>query len=98
MEVLFKPAYAVCLPAWLDGISISTADQVRSGTWEAQEHGLRLSHDENLFIVTSGSIHGWVVAGSVTGREDSGDYSTPTTFTGWSSPPDVRKLFSTYDG
>lgn len=96
LEVLFKPAYAACLPAWLDGITIHEADDAATAAWQAQTHGLALADHENLFLVSSGSVRGWVVGGSASGREDEGDYDTPSSFDGWQPGPDVTEVFTTY--
>jgi hypothetical protein len=97
VEVLFKPAYAACLPAWLDGITISEADPTQVADWQAQQHGVRLHDYNNLFMVSTGSVRGWVVGGSANGREDDGDYDSPTSFDGTAPPRDVRELFTTYE-
>lgn len=96
IEVLFKPGHAACLPAWLDGIAILHADEAATRAWSAQGHGLVLGSNQNLFLVRCGSVRGWVVGGSVNGREDDGDSHAPTSFTGWPPGPGVDELFSTY--
>ena len=96
IQLLFKPGYAACLPAWLDGVTILHADDAATAAWSAEGHGLALGTDQKLFLVTSGSVHGWVVGGSVSGREDDGDDHTPSSFDGRLPGPEVNELFSTY--
>ncbi|MDX6199526.1 MAG: hypothetical protein QOJ79_2677 [Actinomycetota bacterium] len=98
VEVLFKPAYAACLPSWLDGITLCEADSAEVADWHAQHHGVHLHDYNNLFMVSTGSVRGWVVGGSANGREDDGDYDSPPLFDGLAPPPGVRELFTTYEG
>lgn len=92
IEVWFKPAYAVSLPSWLDGVHISRVGTPPTQTIEVL--GRPVESGEDIFIVRSGQVAGWVVAGGVHGREDDHEFHEPTMFDGWEARPDVRELFS----
>ena len=92
IEVWFKPAYAVCLGPWLEGIQITrgTADTPAC----LKVIGRPIEAWEELFRVRSGEGVGWVLAGSVNGREDHEDADAPPIFDGWKLKPGERSLFS----
>jgi len=96
VEVLFKPAYAVCLQALLpDGLVVEEADAAALTAWEGGGHvGIAGDRDRTLYLVRSGGLLGWVVGGGVSGREDDQDHSGPTMFDGGALRSGVRELFS----
>lgn len=94
IELWFKPAYAVSLPSWLEGIQISRAGNPPQERTITGVLGRGIESWEDLFIVRSGQGHGWVLAGGVHGREDDHEFDEPTMFDGWEPRRDVRTLFS----
>ena len=89
VEVLFKPAYAVVLPDYIDGLTI------RRCGWEAVPAGLhREQRYAQPFQLETENASGLVVAGGVHGRQDQGDYADPTMFDGWEPRDGVTDLFS----
>lgn len=96
IELLIKPAYIVCVAANLEGINIT---HVLGDTPAHVTAAIgRALHDwENLYLIESGTFHGWVIGGSISGREDDNGYNAPTMFDGRSARPGVRDLFTTYE-
>jgi hypothetical protein len=95
VEVWFKPAYAVCLPALLRGLEITRdpnpeADNVTSTL------GRSLESWEALFTVRGSGDGGtgWVVAGGVHGRHGRREPHEPQMFDGEGIKPDEHELFS----
>jgi len=98
IEVLFKPAYTVCLASSLaNGLTIREAGAESPGPWQAFVHSDQIPGCR-LYEVRSGDDVGWGLGGSVNGRQDEGDFDDPTMFTGWEAAPGVTDLFSNYDG
>jgi hypothetical protein len=92
IEVWFKPASAVCLEPWLEGIQITRGAADTSACRKVIGRPIRAG--EELFSVRSGEGLGWVLAGSVHGREDHQDAYAPPLFDGWGLKPGERDLFS----
>ena len=92
IEVWFKPAYAVCLQPWLEGIQISRGAADTPACRKAT--GRPIKAGEELFSVRSGEGVGWVLAGGVHGRQDDRDAGAPPIFDGWGLKPGERSLFS----
>lgn len=92
IEVWFKPAEAVCLQPWLEGIQITRGAADMSACRKAI--GRPIEPGEELFSVRSGEGVGWVLAGGVHGREDDRDANAPPIFDGWGLKPGERSLFS----
>lgn len=94
VEICFKPADVIFLPAHLDGI---TVDEVEPH--EEVSITLLLKRDlhpwENAYVIStnSGPV-GWVVGGSVNGRADWQPFDAPTMFDGRSAPSGVTELFA----
>lgn len=93
IEVLFKPAHAVCLPTLLEGLVIDQphAEALPGDAFAAVGRGLR--EWEHFYTVTSHSVSGWVIGGSVSGRQDQENYSAPTMFDGWAPGEQIIPLF-----
>lgn len=97
IEVWFKPAYAVCLEPWLEGIQITRGAADASACRKLI--GRPIEAWEELFSVRSGDGLGWVLAGGVHGREHSRsmeEVPQPTFdhMWDWGSKPGIRQLFS----
>ena len=98
IEILFKPAYVVCLASSLaNGLTIREADAAAPGPWRAFAQADAVPGCQ-LYEVRSGDDVGWVLGGSVNGRQDEGNFDDPTMFTGWEAAPGVTDLFSNYEG
>jgi len=92
--VLFKPAYALCLPQLLlDGLEIAEPHVI--GTPEAVRLALGrdLKASDHFYTLKSGAVAGWVVAASLSGRQGDKKASDPTMFDGWSPEEGVVELF-----
>jgi hypothetical protein len=90
VEVLFKPAYAVCLSSSFDGL------EIRAGMSQESAAALvrrPLEAGEHLFEILTAGPSGWVVAGAVHGREDDLEYFSPSMFDGLTIKPGERELF-----
>jgi len=74
--------------AIIEGSEVSAAEAVIG-------RGLNLVPytDEVLFRLSGGSLHGWVLASVVAGREDAESYSSPSMFDGKNSRPNVSEIF-----
>lgn len=93
VEVWFKPAYAVRMPALLEGMEITKADaDVPDDVLTLL--GRNLEAWEALFTVRTEGGTGWVVAGGVHGREARRKPDEPSMFDGWPAKADERDLFS----
>ena len=85
-------AYPVCLKPSLVGIQIARGPADPSARQEVI--GRRINVWEELFSVRSGEGLGWVLAGSVHGREDHQDRAAPPIFDGRGLKPGERDLLS----
>lgn len=96
IEVIFKPAYFVCLPTWLTSLDIvaQTDDDVIETA--CQVLGRELGNEENVFGVTCREATGWVVAGTTAGRQGPENGTRDPMFDGWAADGDVIDLFTTY--
>lgn len=65
-----KPADAVSLPSWLDGLAIREAEPDEIDAWSRMHPDLTIGLDSTLYILRSGTYTGWVVGGSLNTRED----------------------------
>jgi len=94
VEIWFKPVEALCLSTLLDGVHITTPrDPDRLP--EAEKHMRRKLRDhERLYAVVTQTRRGWVVGGSVSGRQDQRGVGAPTMFDGWEAREGVEELFS----
>jgi hypothetical protein len=89
VEVIFKPAYEVCLPALLHGLVVFAVDSTRS------PNGSRVLNDwEYVYVLESQDFKGWVIGGTVAGRSDRGSCDDPPLFDGRSPRPGVTELFT----
>ncbi|MFE3796496.1 hypothetical protein [Nocardia tengchongensis] len=95
IEVLFKPADFVCLPNRLPGVDIAMVTDGDVYAAVPRVLGRDLKQWENLFVVTSGKVSGWVVGGSVNGRCGPESGSHEPIFDGWEAREPVRNLFTT---
>jgi hypothetical protein len=93
VEVLFKPAYVVSIPSLLESLRIETVEEGPLFEVVRNFLGRTLNKWENLYSVASDEVEGWVVGGSVFGREDDRAHFDPSTFDGTTPPSDVRTLF-----
>lgn len=93
IEIIFKPAYAVCLPSVLRTLLIQDKPEDVLLATAQVALGRPLTDWEHLYKVDSGDAHGWVVGGTVAGREDDQGYEAPTMFDGWAPRAGVRTLF-----
>ena len=94
VEICFKPAYAVCLASALDGLWVTEQrDGANKGAVE-REMGRGLNAWEHMYEVVTPIARGWVVGGSVSGRQDRRWYDDPTMFDGWEPREGVEELFS----
>lgn len=94
IEVWFKPAYAACLSSVLDGVHITDPRDAESRGEVERQIGRELNHWEHIYAVVTPSARGWVVAGSVSGRQDHRRNDEPTMFDGWEPRDGVEVLFS----
>jgi hypothetical protein len=85
IELWLKPADAVSLPSWLDGLSICKAESDEIEVWSRMHPGLTIGRDSTLYILRSGAYTGWVVGGNLNTREANEDYFGP-------SPWDLRHV------
>lgn len=93
IEVWFKPAHAVRLPALLGGLEITQAHaDPRADVEDLLGRGLEPW--ERIFTVRTDGGVGWVVASGVHGREARREPHEPSMFDGWGAKPDERTLFS----
>lgn len=93
IEILFKPAYALCLPSVLDGLHLTERRDPDRRAEVGSQMGRRPKDTEHVYEVATQSLRGWVVAGSVSGRRDGGGSDTPTMFDGWGARDDVEEIF-----
>jgi hypothetical protein len=96
IEVLFKPAYAVGLSVLLDGVQITESGSDALPDEVRMVHGGDLREWEHLYRIVSGTGSGWVIGGSVSGRQDHEKDFAPTMFDGWAPREGVVELFSRY--
>jgi hypothetical protein len=93
IEVIFKPADAVCLPVLLPNLRIEAVEAAALPASLLTTLHRPLKPWEHAYAVTAGEAQGWVVGGTVAGREDDQDYAAPTMFDGWAPGEGVRTLF-----
>lgn len=98
IEVLFKPAYVVCLPSLLEGLTIEEGPDEAMRDEVLRVAGRRLQKREHFYQIRSGSASGWVIGGGVSSRQDREDYSAPTMFDGWAPREGVVSLFGVNTG
>ncbi|TCJ96751.1 hypothetical protein DFR71_2784 [Nocardia alba] len=95
IEVLFKPADFVCLPSRLTGVDIAMVTDGDVWTTAQRVVGRDLKQCENLFVVTSEEMSGWVVGGSANGRTGPESGSREPMFDGWEARDPIRDIFTT---
>lgn len=93
IEIWFKPAHAVCLSSTLDGLHLTEPHAPERRSRVERQLGRKLNDWEHLYEVVTRSAPGWVVAGSVSGRQDDGDYDAPAMFDGWEPREGVEEFF-----
>jgi hypothetical protein len=96
--VLFKPAYVVCLPSLLEGLTIEEGPDEAVRDEVLRVAGRSFRKWEHFYQIRSGSASGWVIGGGVSGRQDREDYAAPTTFDGWAPREGVVSLFAVNTG
>ncbi|MFC8385025.1 hypothetical protein [Nocardia sp. NPDC057272] len=94
IEILFKPADFVCLPSLLRGITIAVVTDGEVYATALEVLGRDLGQDENLFVVTSDNVSGWVVGGSANGRSGPESTSRKPMFDGWAATEPITDLFT----
>ena len=81
VDVLFQNVKALKLPTRLEGLSVRspTDEELRAIETDA---GFREDGNTQVFVVEGKNYTGYVVAGVVVAREDTGEYGDPSTLTG----------------
>lgn len=105
IEVRFNPAHAVSLPSFFTGLAIDDDGPMSARESAETLLGRSLRPWENVYSISVGIAEelvgevamelpvGWVVGGSVSGRQDHQRWDSPTMFDGYSPGPGVETLF-----
>ncbi|QBS44518.1 hypothetical protein DMB37_34955 [Nocardia sp. CS682] len=84
----------MCLPNLLRGITIAVVTDGEVYATALEVVGRDLGQDENLFVVTSDNVSGWVVGGSANGRSGPESTSRKPMFDGWAATEPITDLFT----
>jgi hypothetical protein len=94
IEIWFKPAYAVCLGSSLKGIHLTTPQDPDSRARVEHQIGRSLEDWERLYqVATKVGPPGWVVAGSVSGRQHHRVSEAGEPAMSWEPQEGVEQLF-----